>query len=169
MARIFLRELKGGSMTWQEVCDDKSLQDLPYKIELDQWGRIVMSPASNRRGRNKVRIGVLLENLFNAGEIVMSCVIDTPMGTKVADVAWASDAFIQKHGYDTPYSVAPEICVEVKSLYNTGAEIAEKVMLYLSKGAQEVWICAADGNMSFHDHTGKLAQSKLAPGFPTAV
>jgi hypothetical protein len=32
-------------MNWQEVCEDKSLIDLPYKIELNRWGQIVMSPA----------------------------------------------------------------------------------------------------------------------------
>ncbi len=31
-------------MTWEEVCDDPRLQDLPYKIELNQWGNIEMSP-----------------------------------------------------------------------------------------------------------------------------
>lgn len=156
-------------MNWQEVCDDKSLQNLPYKIELDQWGRIVMSPANNRHGRRQSRINNLLEKLLNSGEAITECSIDTPLGTKVADVAWASDAFIQKHGYDTPYPVAPEICVEVKSLSNTGPEIAEKITLYLAKGAHEVWICGADGNMSFHDHTGKLAQSKLAVEFPAVI
>ena len=32
-------------MKWQEVLEDKSLQDLTYKIELNRWGQIVMSPA----------------------------------------------------------------------------------------------------------------------------
>ena len=41
-------------MTWQEVLDDPRLQNLPYKIELDQWGRIVMSPADNRLASGKV-------------------------------------------------------------------------------------------------------------------
>ena len=31
-------------MQWQDICDDKLLQDLPYKVELNQWGQIVMSP-----------------------------------------------------------------------------------------------------------------------------
>ena len=156
-------------MTWQEVCDDKSLQNLPYKIELDQWGRIVMSPANNRHGQRQFRIGELIQKQMHAGEIITECSVDTPMGTKVADTAWASDAFIQKYGYDTPYPVAPEICVEVKSLSNTAAELTEKIMLFLSQGAQEVWICDKDGNLAFHDHTGAIAQSKLAPAFPATI
>ena len=32
-------------MTWEEVCADPSLQDLSYKIELNKWENIEMSPA----------------------------------------------------------------------------------------------------------------------------
>jgi hypothetical protein len=32
-------------MNWQEACADPSLTDLPYKIELNQWGQTIMSPA----------------------------------------------------------------------------------------------------------------------------
>ena len=37
-------------MNWQEVCDDPHLQDLPYKVELNRFGQILMSPASNEHG-----------------------------------------------------------------------------------------------------------------------
>ena len=30
-------------MQWAEVLRDPSLQDLPYKIELNEWGQVVMS------------------------------------------------------------------------------------------------------------------------------
>ena len=36
---------------WDELCRDPSLQDLPYKIELNAWGKIEMSPANNRHAR----------------------------------------------------------------------------------------------------------------------
>jgi Uma2 family endonuclease len=156
-------------MTWQEVCDDPCLQDLPYKIELDQWGRIVMSPANNRHARRQVCIAAWLELHLKDGETMTECSVDTPMGTKVPDVAWASDGFIRKHAYDTPYPVAPEICVEIKSPSNSAGAIAEKIMLYLSKGAHEVWICDNDGNVTFHNHSGALSASALAPAFPTKL
>jgi hypothetical protein len=35
-------------MRWQEICDHPCLRDLPFKLETDRWGHIVMSPASNR-------------------------------------------------------------------------------------------------------------------------
>ena len=31
-------------MNWQEVCADPHLRDLPYKIELNERGQILMTP-----------------------------------------------------------------------------------------------------------------------------
>ena len=31
-------------MQWQEVCNHPSLQDLPFKIELNEKGQTLMSP-----------------------------------------------------------------------------------------------------------------------------
>ena len=31
-------------MNWAEICEDKLLATLPYRIESDRWGHIVMSP-----------------------------------------------------------------------------------------------------------------------------
>ena len=31
-------------MEWQEVCEHPSLQNLPFKIELNEKGQILMSP-----------------------------------------------------------------------------------------------------------------------------
>jgi len=50
-------------MQWAEVLADKSLRDLPYKIELDKWGNLIMSPASNRHGRLQLVVAALLENI----------------------------------------------------------------------------------------------------------
>ena len=35
-------------MNWQQVCEDKTLHNLPYKIELNKQGQLIMSPASIR-------------------------------------------------------------------------------------------------------------------------
>jgi len=37
-------------MDWTSVINNPFLKDLPFKIELDKWGRILMSPASNNHG-----------------------------------------------------------------------------------------------------------------------
>ena len=33
---------------WQEMQEDPTLRDLPYKIELNAWGKVEMSPASEQ-------------------------------------------------------------------------------------------------------------------------
>ena len=156
-------------MTWQDVLEHPSLQDLPFKIELNEWGQIVMSPASNRHSNVQAEVALLLKQSLPEGRIFTECSVDTPKGVKVADVAWASEAFIEKYGYETPYPKAPEVCVEILSSSNTTAEIEEKTMLYLAKGAKEVWICDLEGRLSFHGNEGVLAGSNLAPDFPSQI
>ncbi|MBK6638275.1 MAG: Uma2 family endonuclease [Rhodocyclaceae bacterium] len=141
-------------MRWADVLADKSLRDLPYKIELDRWGNIMMSPASNRHGRFQVVIAALLETLPN-GRSLIECSVDTPEGVKVADVAWCSDAFFAEHGYETPYTAAPEICVEVRSPSNSDEEMLFKIRLYLAAGAKEVWIVFEDGRTRYFDAVGE--------------
>lgn len=33
-------------MNWQEIRSHPALEDLPFKLETDRWGHIMMSPAS---------------------------------------------------------------------------------------------------------------------------
>lgn len=141
-------------MQWSEVLADPSLQNLPYKIELDRYGNIVMSPASNRHGRLQFAIGKLLESALG-GEIITECSIDTPEGVKVADVAWCSNGFYQRHGDETPYSAAPEICIEVRSPGNSNEEMRLKTALYLAAGAQEVWVVQESGEVRYFGKEGE--------------
>lgn len=156
-------------MIWAEVLADKSLQDLPYKIELNGRGQIVMSPASNRHGLYQAEIVGHLQRLTRSGRVISECSVDTADGVKVAGVAWLSLGFVRKHRFETPYSMTPEICVEIVSPSNSQAEISEKITLYLAKGAQEVWVCDGDGHMTFHCHAGELAKSKLVSRFPKTI
>ena len=156
-------------MKWQDVLEHPSLQDLPFKIELNEWGQIVMSPASNQHGHFQMKIGRLLHEATQGGEVITECSIDTPKGTKVADLAWASDAFLGQYSFETPYPKAPEICVEILSPSKPMAEMEEKTLLYLAKGAQEVWICDLEGRLVFHGNEGEMEQSSLAPDFPPQI
>jgi Uma2 family endonuclease len=163
------REARWAMLRWVDVLNDKSLQNLSYKIELDARGRIVMTPASNQHGRHQTRIAVLMTQLLRVGEAITECSIETMDGVKVADVVWASDKFIKKHRYQTPYPAAPEICVEIISPSNDDVEVNRKITLYLAKGAREVWICDDKGNVTFADHSGKLKKSKLVARFPSKI
>ena len=136
-------------MEWADVIANPLLKDLPFKIELNKWGGILMSPASNKRGRWQFKVGKILYQQQGPGEVITECSINTPEGVKVADVAWVSDEFIEKHGFNTPYNEAPQICVEIVSPSNLMAEMHEKIALYLAQGAKEVWLCDQEGKISY--------------------
>lgn len=158
-------------MEWAEVVDNPLLQNLPFKIELNKFGKLLMSPASNSHGRFQGRIaGALWQKQPQpAGEVITECSIQTSDGVKVADVAWASAAFIAEFGYTTPYPKAPELCVEIVSPSNSKAEITEKVELYLARGAQEVWVVYEDSRLEVFTHTGQVAESRFAPGIRAQI
>jgi len=150
---------------WQEVLSNPYLQNLPYKIELNKFGQILMSPASNRHGMLQNKVAREIENSKKIGVIIIECSILTSEGVRVADIAWLSDEFFVEFGETTPYPKAPEICVEVKSPGNSKAEMEEKIRLYLEKGALEVWIVDESAKVSFYTHTGKIKKSKIAENF----
>jgi Uma2 family endonuclease len=154
-------------MNWQDVLNDKSLQDLPYKIELNAKGQIEMSPATNWHGYWQTEIGSLLRELLRGrGKAFSEASIDTPENVKVPDVVWASKEFLERYGRGTPFPKAPEICVEIVSPSNTANEIKARKALFFSVGAREVWLCSLEGAMRFYDVAGELEHSEIAPDFP---
>ncbi len=156
-------------MRWQEVCEHPDLKNLPFKIELDEYGRIVMSPAKVIHSILQGRIEALLRERLTDGAVFPECAIATRKGTKVADVVWASAERLAVIRDEVEASVAPELCVEIVSASNTAAEIREKIQLYLEAGAREVWLCREDGSLSFRCAAGELEHSVLAPDFPDRV
>ena len=156
-------------MKWDQVCADKLLQDLPYKIELNEWGNIVMSPASNRHGNLQTKIALYLMSQMPDGTVLTECSVDTAKGVKVAEVAWVSDAFLQRNKGATPYVEAPEVCVEIQSPSHSDTEIAEKRNLHFATGAREYWLCDEDGNLSFFSPRGKMEESLLFPDMLTQI
>ncbi len=156
-------------MNWTSICEDPLLANLPYKIQTDKWGNIVMSPASNRHGIYQAKIVVLLSRMMDTGTVITECSVETSEGTKVADVAWASTQFIQTHKDATPFIEAPEICVEIISRSNTLAEMDEKKELYFARGCKEFWLCDSEGAMKFYKNTGELKHSLIFNQFPDRV
>lgn len=156
-------------MDWSEIVDNPYLADLPFKIEQDRYGNILMSPASNWHNRIQNVIARHLENALSDGVAFSECSVQTSEGVKVPDVVWQSPEHYARHGDTTPMTVAPEICVEVLSPSNSRSEMDEKRSLYFAAGASEVWVCREDGAMEFFGHDGTLDKSTLAPGFPTKI
>lgn len=157
-------------MTWAEICADKRLQDLPFRIESDRWGNIVMSPPPrSRHSEYQGEITRLLWTLLTGGLALTECPIETSEGVKAADAAWVSHERRASRPNDPAYLIAPEICIEILSPSNSEAEIDFRRRLYFEKGAIEFWLCDLDGEMTFFDAAGEIRQSKLCPKFPARI
>ena len=113
-------------MQWSDVLADPTLRDLPFKIELNAWGMIEMSPASTWHGRRQTRVIQYLTKKLTSGEIITEPAIQTAIGVRVPDVGWGSAEFIKSQANDSPLQLAPELCVEVLSDCNSDAEMAAR-------------------------------------------
>jgi Uma2 family endonuclease len=159
------------AMTWEQICDDPNLRDLPFKIEQDRYGRIVMSPVMPKHGGYQGEVYRLLHDLMPDWTVIVECAVDTPEGVKVPDVAAMPRDRVPDWTEVPNLSVAPDLCVEVLSPSNTAEEMDEKRRLYAAKGCREFWTCSEEGQMTFLDAaTGQdLPLSVLCPAFPALI
>lgn len=127
------------AVRYRDLCADPSYNRVPGKIEIDLWGRLVMTPPSFYHGRLQGRIIQAL-GAIAGGQVMGETPIATAAGLFVADASWASDAFVKAHVVEVALRQAPEICVEVVSPSNSRKEIDEKTAAYLAAGAREVWL-----------------------------
>ncbi len=123
-------------MDWAEVIKNPMLRNLPFKIELNRLGQLLMTPASNLHGNIQAKVGIGIQRRMRGGEIIYECSIRTSDGVKVADVAWASDSFVRRNGFRTPYTEAPEICVEIASPSNTEEAFLQKSRFVFGEGCR---------------------------------
>jgi Uma2 family endonuclease len=143
---------------YRALCEDPGYSNVPGKIELDLWGRMVMTPASFYHGVIQSRLCQILATL--GGQAAVEAPVVTPMGLFVADVAWASVGFMTAHRAETPLTRAPEICIEVVSPSNSVKELREKTEAYWAAGAEEVWIVYEQSKRcEFHGRQGVMRRS----------
>jgi Uma2 family endonuclease len=146
---------------YRALCDDPLYANVPGKIELDTWGRMLMTPASYYHGLLQGRLVRLLQSALG-GEASVEAPLVTPAGLFVVDVAWASSQFAKAHGGENPLTRAPELCIEVVSPANSVKELREKVDAYLAADAKEVWIAYPQSRrVEFHGRSGPLAASRF--------
>ena len=147
---------------YRAICDDLRFENLPGKVELDTWGRMIMSPASNYHGALQGR----LTRRFSAalgGEVITEASVLTSTGLQVADVAWASPAFLHVHGTETPFIQAPELCVEVASPSSSLKGLREKSAAYIAAGAREAWIVFPQSRrIEFYAREGPIENTRFA-------
>jgi len=144
---------------WAELVNDASLRDLPYKVELNAEGTIEMSPANNWHGAVQAYLARLLGNTLSHGMVFTESSVLTEAGVRVPDVAWGSAEFVREQGVNTPFTRAPEICVEILSPSNSPKEIDAKVKAFLAAGAKEVWLVRAREEVSFIGPEGVMPRS----------
>ena len=146
---------------YQRMCEDPYFANIPGKIELDMWGRIVMSPASTYHGMIQARLVERLAPL--CGHTIVEAAIVTSVGLLVPDVAWASPQFMASHPGESPLTRAPELCIEVVSPSNSRKELSEKVAACLAAGAQEVWIVYPQSKrFEYFSRNGPLERTAFA-------
>lgn len=133
------------TLRWAEMIQDPTLRNLPSKIELDAAGRIEMSPGSFRHSQLQGYVAGKLTTQLPHGKVLIKLAVLTEMGVRVVDVAWSSAAYIAAYQASTPASKAPEICVDVRSPFDSAIEIRTRARAYLAAGAEEVWIVSTEG------------------------
>lgn len=158
-------------MTWEEICEHPSLRDLPFKIEQDRYGRVVMSPADSHHGRFQAELIVLFRRLLPEWTLFSEAGVATAEGVRVPDVSAMSPERAARYRRVASLKVAPEICVEIASPSNAGAELEEKRALLAQRGCVEFWVCSEEGEMAFWDAERgvELGGSRLCPQFPKIV
>jgi len=154
---------------WQTIVDDPLLGELPYKVETNRRGQIVLSPHSAEHSDRQGDLIALLYERGGEGRARPEFPIVTPMGTKVADVIWVTAQRREEmKATGDPLTLAPEICVEIMSESNDWEEMDEERRFYREAGADEVWVVEPDGSVRvFADD--ELEHSELAPGFPSSM
>jgi len=157
---------------WKKICSDPWLQDLPYKVETNHRGQLLLSPHTNRHSFTQSRIADLLGNHAPPGRRAPEFAIRTPEGIKSPDVVWMSpERYEEVVQSGDPTSVAPELCVEVLSTSNDMEEMREKGRLYFALGAKEMWVVQSDGAIEFFrpgsdGEPEPMEGSAIAPGCP---
>jgi Uma2 family endonuclease len=154
---------------WEQLCDDTSLENIPYRVELSKHGQLVMSPHRSYHSIFQSRIIRSLNQLIPNGEAMPECPIETEEGMVVADVAWASPEKVERNFNLANWTESPEIVVEVLSPSNSEDEIRNKRNAVFAKGAIEFWVCDRAGKIQFFGRRGVLTKSRLCPEFPPSV
>jgi Uma2 family endonuclease len=159
-------------LTWHEVCADRSLRDLPYKIESTGDGKLLLTKFTNDRAFLKAQMMIELNKRMAVGKVLGSVPVETGNGTRVTDVSWASRDRWHSQKKQLSATTAPEICVEILTDFNCREYALGKIPLYFESGACEVWLCDKDGRLEFFSAEGPggpQPTSKLCPGFPNQI
>lgn len=159
-------EAKSHQERWKEITDDPLLSELPYKVETNARGQILLSPHTAHHSDQQGDLITLLGQHAPGGLVRPEFPIATEKGTKLPDVVWITEERRDEmRDSGDPPTLAPEVCVEVMSDSNDWDEMHEKRGLYRQAGAEEVWVVDQEGGVRFFAEE-EMEGSKLVPDFP---
>jgi Uma2 family endonuclease len=124
---------------WQALCADPTFDDVAGKIELTEWGEILMTPVGKSHGLAAMRVAEALRRGLG-GHTMAEVGVTTAIGVRAPDVAWCTDAWLAAHPVETPLSGAPDLCVEIVSASNALPKLREKALAYVNARAREAWL-----------------------------
>lgn len=146
---------------WRALAADPTFEDVAGKIELTEWGEILMSPVGKSRGIAAMTIAETLRRALR-GHTMAEVGVATSIGVRAPDVAWCSDEYLAAHPEEMPLSSAPEICVEIISASNALPKLREKAMAYVGAGAVEAWIVFPQSRrLEIYNHQGRIEASSF--------
>jgi len=75
------------AQTWEDIIADRTLRDLPYKIETNGYHKIIMSPLTPWLGHVKVELALELEKQMSerSGRATVRVPVQTSEGVRVAE------------------------------------------------------------------------------------
>ncbi len=154
---------------WEELLVDPMVADLPFRIETNAHGQILINPPPS--GEHSYRQATILLTLSKllAGQPLVECPVSTIDGVRAADVGWYSIERYDEVRHQQAFEKAPEICVEVLSPSNT---TGQKKQLYFEAGALEVWFCRTNSMMEFFSKEQPddfVHRSSVCPDFPKKI
>jgi Uma2 family endonuclease len=150
------------SRRWREILDDPRFANFAGKIDLDRWGRMIVTPVNTEHAGIAGRLARLLEEQLG-GRALVEAGVRTADGVFAPDVLWCTDGYWEGRREQTPLETAPDICVEVASPSNTIQDLYTKMRAYLAAGATEAWIVFPRAKrVEFHGRSGQVAVSSFA-------
>ena len=123
---------------WRALCADPTFEDFG-KIELTQWGEILVSPVGKQHALLASEKGAVLRAALG-GRTMVEVGILTELGVRAPDLARCSDAWLEAHPEDAPLASAPELCIEILSPTNSIIKLREKAAAFVRACAMEAWI-----------------------------
>lgn len=147
---------------------DPRFRDFSGKIEINEYGDLLMNAASRLHVVVQKRLAAYLE-LHLGGEAMTEMPLEVQVRNsnairlRVPDIAWSAEAGF----FDGPPDLKvlprpPELCVEIKSDSNTLKDLREKRDELLAAGAKEVWFVFPERHLvEFYGPEGKRPSTQF--------